>query len=564
MKLHSTVFSCAFRKRLRSEYRAFPALRRAARRQRRRRRAPDMIPPFFWRLSFLVFPIVVLMHAKVSGHPPLAGVAVVSTWFLAVMLLGAAQVRSQVVGLPPALVNLPFASGDFARLSRCRVVGLLWRPCVDALVLFGVLVGLKPHSLAVWISVPPLAVLCGAAVWSASVWLARFPLPPLVASGVNLVSFGVLVGIGVPIARGWLFSFLVHSAVPLTLLSPGGWLAAALLGGNGSISAGWLLGCAPALVLAATGPRALRELLEQMNPERELLALWNGTPGGEGPLENGEFESSPDPRPVSVSDFSAAWLEPGEGRAEAGWLERWFGEWLGVRERLVLACIATELPPWTRMTRRCALFLAVGVAVAWLRFWVAPSLAQGLAWVEGFALGIGLLIGLPLASGFDQMTGQANIYGQRVARVALYPLRLSECVGLTLKAALIRSVPLGPIVVAAACALAGPWGMSVGELAAGGAKLVFLSVALSPGLCVFAFSGVSNDTRARRWWTGCLVVLLFLGCVLALLALAAATLFAPRIWSGASAFGFAALAWGLSWSYVRLYERGGFDLVGNA
>jgi hypothetical protein len=182
-------------------------------------------------------------------------------------------------------------------------------------------------------------------------------------------------------------------------------------------------------------------------------------------------------------------------------------------------------------------------------------------WAEGLALGLGRLIGLPLGAGFDQMASATSAYGQQVARAALYPLRPPEFVRLTLKAALVRGALMLPVAVAAAAALAVPWGVPAERLAAGGAKLVFLSVAFSPSLCVFALSGVSTDTDAGFGRTGCLVGLLFVGGLLVLLALAAAALFAPWAWSLAFALGFAGLAWGLSGAYMRLYERGGFDLV---
>jgi hypothetical protein len=392
--------------------------------------------------------------------------------------------------------------------------------------------------------------------------LARFPLPQALAGVVNLLPFALMMCIWARGLREWLLGFLVQSAGPLTLLSPGGWLAAACLGGMGAMSPAWLLGFAPALLLAVSGYRALRELGGQVEAETALLDMGNADPQQDSSCGEEEPAITPAPPAGRLTDLAAEdWRGPVADVASQGWLERRFWGWLDQRERLVLACISTRVPPWTRLTCRGILGLAAGVAVSWLRCWAPASFAHGLGWVEGIALGVGLITVLPLASGFDQMTSRVIICGQQVARVALYPLRLREFVRLTVKATLVRGLFVLPATVAAACALAGPWGLSTGSLAAGGAKLVFLSVALSPCLCIFAFSGVSNDTRTRPGRGGCLVVLLLVGGLLALLALAAATLFAPWAWSVAAALIFAALAWGMASLYLSLYERGGFDLV---
>jgi len=318
-------------------------------------------------------------------------------------------------------------------------------------------------------------------------------------------------------------------------------------------------------------------LVRHLQPEKSLLALWNrksensAVPGNdESALETSQSS------PVQQCDVSAAlsvdsqldvagaWKEAvGDGGSQ-GCVERWFLGWLDERERLVLACVAARVPAWTRLTLRSAQCLAVGVAVFWLQRWVPPFLTVGLSWVGYIAVGMGLLFGLPLASGFDEIASGASLYGMQVARVALYPLRVTEFARLTLKAALVRGALLLPVVVAAAWALAEPWGMPVATAAAGGAKVVFLSVALSPCQCVFALSGVSNDTRARLFRGGCLIVLLMVGGALALFGLGAATIFATGTWSVASALGFATLAWVLSHLYLCAYERGGFDLVSAA
>ena len=513
------------------------------------------------------------MNVHAAGHPAVVSAAVLGSWFLFVAVLGAAQVRTRALDLQPALLNLPLAPEAFERLSRGRVLGLLWLPCFDALVLFGVLAGYEAHTPFAWLAVPPLAVLCGTAVWSASVWLARYPLPPMIAAGVNLLTFLMLLGVAVQGLRDRLIGVLVHSAVPLSLLSPGGWLAAAFLGAVGAMPSAWLMGLVPALFWAASGWGALKGLVGQLEPEKALLALLNresensADPGDDEIGLDASQPPSVQQRDVSAAqpvDLEEAWREAvGFGESQ-GCVERWFLGWLDGRERLVLECVAARVPAWTRQTVRSAQFLAVGAAVFWLRRWASPCLTSVLSWIGYSAVGFGLLVGLPLVSGFDEIASRANVYGVQVARAALYPLRVTEFTRLTVKSALLRGALLLPVVVAAACALAVPWGLPVAAAAAGGAKVVFLSVALSPCQCVFALSGVSNDTRTRLFCGGCLIVVLMVGGALVLFGLGAAIIFATWTWSAVAAFGFAALAWLMSRLYLRAYERGGFDLVSDA
>jgi len=561
VKLHSPAFSRAVRERLRSEYRAFPALRKASRRQRGRRISSGWVTGVFWRLLVASFAVRVLLLVQDGGYPAVARAAVVSAWFLAVAVSGTLAVRSQALDLPAALLYLPLSAGDFERLSRRRVLGLAWRPCFDALILFTVLAACEARGPLAWLAVPPLAALCGAAVWSASVWLARFSLPPAVFLLGNLFPAALLLGAWVRALREGVFTLLSQWAVPLTLLSPGGWLAAAFFGGEGVLPRAGLAGLAPALLLAASGLLALSALTRRLQPGRALPASWESQLGHSSEEEGGEGETLPAGPSTRLADVSAAWGEPEFDAAGGGLGERLFWRWLDGRERLVLANIASSAPRWTRQLWRAARCLAAGVAIAWLRRWAPPAFAGVLGWAEGLALGLGLLIGLPVASGFDQMASATGAYGQQVARAALYPLRPPEFVRLTLKAALVRGALMLPVAVTAAAALAVPWGLPAERLAAGGAKLVFLGVAFSPCLCVFALSGVSNDTEAGFGRTGCLVGLLLVGGLLVLLALAAAALFATWAWSLAAIFSFTALAWGLSGAYLRLYERGGFDLV---
>jgi hypothetical protein len=566
VKLHSPAFSRAIRARLRAERHASPALRRALRRWWLRRAVPAEIRYVLLRVALLLVPVIVLLSVYAGACPSAARSGVVAAWFLCVMLLGAFSVRARALDLPPALLNLPIAPEELASLSRRRVRSILWRPCLDALVLFSLLAGFEAQAPWTWLAVVPLAALCGAAVWSVSVWLALLPPQHALARSAGLLPFILLAALWVPGSRAWLFDFLVRQAETLTLLSPGGWLAAALMAGTGALPPAWALGLAPALLLAATGARAVRVLIARLAPERALLALLDvkSEREFEADDEGADFVPTSGEPPGLAADLADEWRRSPLDRTADGWIERLFLRRLSGRERLVLDCVAARTPAWTRLMRSGTLFLAAGVALAWLRAWAPLFLASGLAWAEGIALGVGLLLGLPLASGFDQLAGGARVFGVQLARVALYPLRLRELARLTFKAALLRGAVLAPVLVAVGAALSGPWGFPVASLAAGGAKLVFLSVAFSPCLCVFALSGVSNDTRTRPGRGGCLVILLLVGGLLALLALAAATLFAHGVWSVVAALVFAALAWGMASLYLRLYERGGFDLVSAA
>lgn len=563
MKLHSPRFSRALAARLRAEARASAPLRKAIARHRGRRRVPAEARALFWRCALLLIPFLLLLNVHARQPPREALSAVASIWFLAVVTLGAGQVRGQALDLPPALLLCPFAPADFARLSRRRVLGLLWRPCVDALALFSALAWLEPGGPARWLAVLPLSALCGAAVWSGAVWLARFPPQRPAAALAQLTPLLLLVVAAAGGSQAWLGEQLIRWAAPLTCLSPGGWVSAAFLSGSGALAPAWAWGLAPALLLAASGWRAVRELVAQRCPEQALLALWSGrTAAGDDDDEACACAAAPeDVGAASALEGETFWrTQPGGGVA-SGWVERLFVGWLSERERLVMSVIATGVPEWTAQTRRGACCLAAGVAVAWLREWAPHSLATALAWAEGIALGAGLLFGLPLASGFDQLSGGAGAYGQHTARVALHPVRLTELVLLTLKAAVLRGALMAPLLAAAAAALAVPWTFPAGALGLMGAKLALLSAAFSPCLCMFEFSGMSNDTQVKFSGGGCLAVLLVMGGALALLALAAATLFAPGAWSAAALACFAGLAWGVARLYVALYERGAFDLV---
>jgi len=564
VKLHSPAFSKALRGLLREARRASPALRRAMRRQRRRRTLAHQVPVAVWRLFFPLGAALLMLRVARAGLPLEADAAIVSIWFLWVSIVGSTVVRTQAARLPPALLNLPFAPADFTRLSRRRVLGLLWRPCADALMLFVVLAGLQAGGPLVWAAVPLLAGVCGVAVWAATVWLARFPPPRALQSMMAMLPLALIMGLQSHGVRVWLGRVLAEDACTLMLLSPGGWLAAAYLAGLGVLASPWILGAVPAVVLAASATYALATLLRHADAERELLTRWLGMRTEDAGFCDDEGESlSAAPVPPPAPDLAAVWQASLVAGASPGWIERVFLGWLGDRERLVLACITARVPSWTRLTRRSAQFLTFGVVLAWIGRWVPLGWHGLLVWVYGMALVIGLAIGLPLASGFDQLTGRASIYGLQVARVAMYPMRPIEFVRLTVKAALLRAGFMLPVVAVAGAALAVPWHVSPWALALGGAKLVFLSAAAAPCLCILALSAVSNDTQARFWRGGCLAGAL-IGGVLALLGLAAATLFAPAAWGCVAVVCFAAVAWGVAWTYVRAYDRGVFDLVRHA
>jgi hypothetical protein len=570
MKLHSPSFSRASRRLLRAERRASPELRRAMRRARRR--GSESVPAWVWRSLWSVVPASVLLSLDKDAGA--AASAFVSLWFLEVCLLGRGVVRSQASSVPPALLPLPFAPAEYQRMARRRVLALLWRPCLDALLLLAVLNAMWSASTMGWCLVIPLAALCGVSVWSATLWLARVPIPGMVTTVVLLVPVGLAIGLLTQAGwlRDWLPCFLAAQSDWLTLLSPGGWIAAAFLGVLGERSALWLLAVLLAAIPVLRCRTALRDLVREIDPENALLAEWSTASARSGAQDGEEEEEELTVRrplrPLTEATAATAlreeWPATGFlGSRPAGWIESTFLRWLGARERVVLECTATRMPGWTRTTVWAARFLLVSVLASW-GFDLVPRFVPGsrgiLAALVALAAFVGLASGLPFASGFDRLSSRTSAYGISLAQPALYPLGLTELVRLTVKAAAVRTVVMLPLVAGAAAVAATPLAFRPLMLALVGTKLVLLALAASPMLCVMAISSVSSDSRTPGW-RGVKVVGLLLVGVLALLALAVAVFCAGQGRSWGLLLAFAALSWTVAALYVRLYNRGGFDLV---
>ena len=230
MRLHSAVFSRDFRRLLRAERRANPALRRAMRRKRPVRAWKQPLLLCLFRPLWGLIPAALAAAAHGVRWPAATGAAIAAWWFLEVIVIGQSIVRNLAHNPPPPLLFLPFGRENFVRLARRQVLGLLWRPFVDALALLGVLAG--------WLAVAPLAALGALATWSAAVWLTRWRMPGLVTTAALVLPVALAFGL----RSEWFLDRFHHALVTqagwLTLISPGGWVAAsATCWRNGSAGA---------------------------------------------------------------------------------------------------------------------------------------------------------------------------------------------------------------------------------------------------------------------------------------------------------------------------------------
>lgn len=569
MRLHSPTFSRAFDRLLRAERRASPALRRAMRRTRRSRTRRSAVSGCLWRAFWSVVLAVMLLSLSQDERGGAVATALAAWWFLQVCVLGRGVVRVTAADLPPALLPLPFTPDAYQRLARHRVLGLLWRPFLDALAVLGVLAFTHHAGPSGWLLVVPLAALCALSVWSASLWLAQVEMPRIIPTVLILLPVALFIAF---VSDAYWVIELMNRYLPeqspwMTLLSPGGWLSAAFLAVLGERSAAWLLAIVPALVLAWLAGRGLTGLVRTLDPEtalrQEWLAAMVRTPTGVDPDEDNETAAAPVPETTGAAEagVARAWRASVlDGAENAGWMERLFLRWLNARDRLVLECIVSRIPAWTRTTVWAARFLLFSILAAWLGRHAPVGLRGPCAAAAALSAFIGLTAGLPLASGFDQMTRRVTVYGLAVARPALYPLGVTEFLRLTLKAAAIRSLAMVPMLTGMGVALALVTGKSVFGLALLGLRLALLGWAATPVLCVLALSAVSSDSRTPGWRGVRVLGLMGVGA-LALLALGGGAVFAPRLWCWGCLAGFAVLSYAVARLYAHGYDRGRFDLV---
>lgn len=562
MRLDSPTFSRAFRNLLRAERRRNPALRRAMRRARRPLRRLPWIGLLGRALFGLCPAAACLSHG--SRGPALIGPVIASWWSLEVIILGRNIVQTSAMNWPPPLLFLPFARPDFLRMSRRNVQALAWRPFCDALWMMGALAIVHGAGIAGWSIILPLAAVGALATWTAAMWLTRWKISGWVTFGAMALPVVLFLLAKSDAFRPWLARLANRHGVELALLSPGGWTTAAFLSGLGELPASWWLAMIPLVLLAASAPFALANLLQRLAPEEKLAATWLHTArqGVEEPETPGNREAdapAASPSPSAV-DFIRWWRSSREDFADCGWMERIFLRWLSPRERLVLACSASRLPRWTRWTKRSLVFLAVAALFLHL-MWHSDSWTEMPFGIIGGLSGIiGLCCGLPIASGFDQMVGRVHVYGVLIARPAILPVQLREFLALRCKAAAVRCACMLPILTAAGALLVWLLGGRPQWGALWGAKLVILCMAGVPFLYVLAVSSASNDSQRgglRGVVTGGLILL----TSLLVLGLFVASFAAPPAWATAAMALFAVSSWGSARLYIRRFNRGRFDLV---
>ena len=564
MKLHNPAFVRAMRCLLKAELRAIPTLRRAMRRQSPRRWTRPL-SVYMVRCLWGVIPAGLLCAAHAHNWPATTWPVIAAWWFLEVVLLGRAIVLVQAVKLPVALLTLPFGPEDFQHLARRRVIALLWRPFWDSLIVLGTLAWLADAGLGGWLAVPLLAASNAVASWSAALGLTRWSVPPGVTLALYLLPFSFLMLNTAGWFMRWLHDLCTSQAVWLTLLSPGGWTTAALLGGMDALPKLWLLALLPIGILVVLAPTLQRSFLRRIEPEKDLLAQYLGPEAIRPPDTATDVEHPIEPPRLvapapTAAAFAAAWQEVAFDTADHGWMEQLFLRWLKPREQLVLECIATRLPPWTRWTWR-SLQLLTAAAVCALLLPYAPVTLYACLSIAGVVLTIfALCLGLPLASGFDQLASRVVRYGVSLARPAVYPLDLREFTLLTQKAAAIRGAFMLPVLV-----LTGWLGAVILQqpqlpFALAGLKLVLMSMAAAPFLSIMALSSVSNDSQLRGL-RGLRTVGLILVFAILLMGSAVLTMVAPPAWATVGLLTFTGVAQLSAFSYVHSYNRGGFDLI---
>jgi hypothetical protein len=565
MHLHSPPFENRLRARVAATVRASPDLRRQ---RGRAPRAPFSKTPAGRVATRLMFTVILLCGMVLAGTakwPAEFQTVVAGLWFLYGALLLRVRVMQTMYDVPvlTALTLLPAPGEVVAAWSRQRILQGSWGLAVDALGTMTVIVAMNDPGALAWLALVPLAALLALVTFALGLWLTFVPVPPVLYSAPWVAIVAVLfLKNWAPFrqAAGWLIE--QHSTT-ISLVLPTGWMPR--LGLVAATSGSWeyLLLVLPAAGLIVSARLAYHRLLASYQPGP--YALWNS------------FQTPPEEFKEHFDKF----LEAQPGRAEAriaaevvrtrdflrprltpeGWIEGVVFRWLTPRERVVMEMAGGTFPRWTRNLFIGGALMVVGAATSP----VALSLhSRGGVALAGWAAVLGGLIGivlaLPLGSGYRRYYQLVNVGGINIPYGAMFPVSSKELARIATKARLVRAAFALPVFVATGVVMGVVSQTSIAAAVVIALKILLLGTIAGSFIQDVANTTGSNDTANVTLRSLGVILIVLVGAV-GLLGFGIGFVVSSMPWSALCLLLAVALSKGCGAAYMELHARRKFDLM---
>jgi hypothetical protein len=565
MHLHSPSFESRLRARVAATVRASPELRRQ---RGRAPKAPFSKTPAGRVATRLMFTVILLSGMVLAGTtqwPAEFQSAVAAVWFLYGALLVRARVWQTMYDVPvlTALTLLPAPGEVVVAWTRQRILRGSWGLVVDALGTMTVIVAMNDPETLAWLALVPLAALLALVTFALGLWLTFVPIPAVVYSVPWVAIFaGLFLRNWAPFrqAANWLVE--QHSST-ISLLLPTGWMPR--LGLVAATGGSWeyLLLVLPAVGLILSARRAYHRLLAGYQPGP--VALWNS------------FQTPP----AEIKEQFDKFLEAQPGRAEArlaaevvrtrdflrprltpeGWIEGVVFHWLTPRERVVMELACGAFPRWTRNLLIGGAMMMVGVAGLPVARDLYANGGVALAGWTALAVGvIGIVLALPLGSGYRRYYHLINVGGINIPFGAMFPVSSKELARIATKARLVRAAFALPVFIAAGAVLGVVSQTSIVTTVMIALKILLLGTLASVFAQDISNTTGSNDT-ANVTLRSLGVILIVLVGAMGLLGFGIGFVASSMPWSALWLLLAVALSKGTGAAYAELHARRKFDLM---
>jgi hypothetical protein len=544
MTLRARRFERRLRREAKRTLRGSGPLWQEFRQVRKRRRQNLRLPAWTGRIFFLAWAGVMF---GMQQRPVEVLAAVIVLWAIGTTFLRAAQLRTALY-LSPALgvyKYLPISDREVFRLQWRTFLQLSLFSAMDFSLAYGILGSQLVHASNYVLTGLLLGVLQSVLITAGAVCLYAFvrPIflrvaPVFLVSAIALAVFGttqvnlartvVYFGYWMP-PVGWIFYLLGLVSAPTVFFE--------------------ILPAMLAAALLVLFPIAWKRSRHFYAPTEELFAVAersvsaNPVPSLQGLAEH--LKRDPAETQKAIADRS--FLRPAEWNG-LGLMERWIGQLLTPRQRLIAEFMLARNPQWTAGLRAFVIFLGLTLAVLFL----IGRLNTFGPWLVCVSF---LLRALNIASawrGFGLPRGS----GPQSPHYALYPLGFRELMMTVMKINLARFVVMLPFLAICGLVFIRALDFRFGPAVLAGLKLIWIGIVLQPVAALLMISSQSSDSSRATFVLGALIFI-FAGLACGVL------LFLPvnALIQMSAGLGLGALSGGAFLLYERAFDRVRFDLV---
>lgn len=512
---------------------------------RKARRRSVQLPSWIYRLIFYTVPFALWTRGALSCL-----IAFLLLWTLGSVCLRAHQLLASLYDSPDlhVLNHLPIADEAIFRVQAGQALRRSLWSVADFVVLYGILVSHSgPGFAALVLQGFGFGLAHAGFVIAAGVCLAALRIRSGWLLLAALLFFASAVGLLFAGGQSGTVTNLVSRAADW--LPPLNWTLYALGVSPAESYVGLLWVCLELGLLLAALPFAWRRLRRNYVLNEEVFAAARRLIPTPDPIGAPELAEQLSQSPQEVrSAIQKAEFREGLDWSALGWIERLIASWLSPRERLAAEFLTAGSPGWTKGLR-ATVVLAVIAAAGWRLFFASAALPPFLAIL---AICFFVVVASGQWPGFSCPQG----VGLQSPFYAVYPFSIRDMLRVLLKVNLVRFLLCAPVLFGAVLVAHGALPQGEVDLVSIGLKLLGLGVLFQPAIALWSLAGSIQEGQKNRYQLGAFVL------VLLLVGSSVLFLFAPTTsLLAAGAAGTALVSTALVLLYVRLYDRGHFDLL---